>query len=315
MIALGSVTRIPPVPGLREHALGLKDLGDAIRLRNHVLRRIELADAAPHSRRAAADLRRRRRRLLGRRGDRRGLRDGRRGAAQPPAPGSRPAPLGAGRRRRADPRPDARQPGALRRAHAGPARQSRSSPRRGWPPSTPRASGSPTGAGSRPRPWCGRPASPPTRSSGALGLPVDERGRVEVDETLRVVGQPSASGRSATAPRCPTWQPRASPTRRPASTRCARPGACRRTCAARRSPTASARWATWRRSGAATASRSWPACACAASPAGPSPAATTCCSCRSPRVARACSRTGRRPRSSAATWPSCRCRARVEQGA
>ena len=49
VIALGSVTRIPPVPGLREHALGLKDLGDAIRLRNHVLRRIELADAAPHS--------------------------------------------------------------------------------------------------------------------------------------------------------------------------------------------------------------------------------------------------------------------------
>jgi NADH:quinone reductase (non-electrogenic) len=49
VIALGSVTRIPAVPGLREHALGLKDLGDAIRLRNHVLRQIELADAAPHS--------------------------------------------------------------------------------------------------------------------------------------------------------------------------------------------------------------------------------------------------------------------------
>jgi NADH dehydrogenase len=49
VIALGSVTRTPAVPGLREHALGLKDLGDAIRLRNHVLRQIELADAAPHS--------------------------------------------------------------------------------------------------------------------------------------------------------------------------------------------------------------------------------------------------------------------------
>jgi NADH dehydrogenase len=49
VIALGSVTRTPPVPGLREHALGLKDLGDAIRLRNHVLRQIELADAAPHT--------------------------------------------------------------------------------------------------------------------------------------------------------------------------------------------------------------------------------------------------------------------------
>jgi NADH dehydrogenase len=49
VIALGSVTRTPAVPGLREHALGLKDLPDAIRLRNHVLRQIELADAAPHT--------------------------------------------------------------------------------------------------------------------------------------------------------------------------------------------------------------------------------------------------------------------------
>ena len=53
VIALGAVTRMPRVPGLREHALGLKDLGDAIRLRNRVLRQIELADAAP------ADARRR----------------------------------------------------------------------------------------------------------------------------------------------------------------------------------------------------------------------------------------------------------------
>jgi NADH dehydrogenase len=47
VIALGAVTRMPDVPGLRERALCLKDLGDAIRLRNHVLRQIELADAAP----------------------------------------------------------------------------------------------------------------------------------------------------------------------------------------------------------------------------------------------------------------------------
>jgi len=49
VIALGSVTRMPAVPGLRRHALGLKDLSDAIRLRNRVLRQIELADAAPES--------------------------------------------------------------------------------------------------------------------------------------------------------------------------------------------------------------------------------------------------------------------------
>jgi NADH dehydrogenase len=49
VVALGSVTHLPPVPGLREHALSLKSLGDAIRLRNHVLHQIELADADPSS--------------------------------------------------------------------------------------------------------------------------------------------------------------------------------------------------------------------------------------------------------------------------
>jgi NADH:ubiquinone reductase (H+-translocating) len=49
VVALGAVTRMPELPGLREHALGLKDLVDAIRLRNHVLRQIELADAVPDS--------------------------------------------------------------------------------------------------------------------------------------------------------------------------------------------------------------------------------------------------------------------------
>jgi len=49
VIALGAVTRMPAVPGLEAHALRLKDLSDAIRLRNHVLRQIELADAAPDS--------------------------------------------------------------------------------------------------------------------------------------------------------------------------------------------------------------------------------------------------------------------------
>ena len=34
-----------PVPGLAEHALGFKDLADAIHLRNHVLRELEAADA------------------------------------------------------------------------------------------------------------------------------------------------------------------------------------------------------------------------------------------------------------------------------
>jgi NADH dehydrogenase len=49
VIALGAVARMPDLPGLRQHALGLKDLVDAIRLRNHVLRQIELADAIPET--------------------------------------------------------------------------------------------------------------------------------------------------------------------------------------------------------------------------------------------------------------------------
>jgi NADH dehydrogenase len=46
VIALGSVPRTLPIPGLAEHALGFKDLADAIHLRNHVLRRLEAAEVA-----------------------------------------------------------------------------------------------------------------------------------------------------------------------------------------------------------------------------------------------------------------------------
>ena len=45
MVALGAVPRTFPVPGLAEHALPFKDLADAIQLRNHVLRELEAADA------------------------------------------------------------------------------------------------------------------------------------------------------------------------------------------------------------------------------------------------------------------------------
>jgi NADH dehydrogenase len=47
VIALGSIARMPPVPGLVEHAMTFKDLGDAIRLRNHVIRQLDLAEADP----------------------------------------------------------------------------------------------------------------------------------------------------------------------------------------------------------------------------------------------------------------------------
>lgn len=44
VVALGSVSRTLPVPGLAEHAMGFKDLPEAIRLRNHVIRTLEAAE-------------------------------------------------------------------------------------------------------------------------------------------------------------------------------------------------------------------------------------------------------------------------------
>ena len=46
VLALGAVPRTLPVPGLSEHALSFKSLADAIYLRNHVLHQLEAADAA-----------------------------------------------------------------------------------------------------------------------------------------------------------------------------------------------------------------------------------------------------------------------------
>ena len=45
VVALGSVTRMLPIPGLAEHSLGFKDVSDAIALRDHVIRKLEHADA------------------------------------------------------------------------------------------------------------------------------------------------------------------------------------------------------------------------------------------------------------------------------
>jgi NADH dehydrogenase len=56
VLALGSVARALPIPGLAEHALGFKDLADAINLRNHVLRQLEAATAAMDSSNAEAHL-------------------------------------------------------------------------------------------------------------------------------------------------------------------------------------------------------------------------------------------------------------------
>src|SRR3954453_11117513 len=56
VLAPGAVTRLPAIPGLAEHALGLKTVTAAIALRDHVIRQLNLADATddPAERRARA---------------------------------------------------------------------------------------------------------------------------------------------------------------------------------------------------------------------------------------------------------------------
>lgn len=56
VVALGAVSRTLPVPGLAEHGLGFKSLADAIYLRNHVLRQLEEAAAAREPEERAAHL-------------------------------------------------------------------------------------------------------------------------------------------------------------------------------------------------------------------------------------------------------------------
>jgi NADH dehydrogenase len=47
IVAVGSVSRVLPVPGLAEHALGFKTLADAIALRNRALLNLEIAESLP----------------------------------------------------------------------------------------------------------------------------------------------------------------------------------------------------------------------------------------------------------------------------
>ncbi|ROT31508.1 NAD(P)/FAD-dependent oxidoreductase [Micromonospora sp. HM5-17] len=47
IVAPGSVSRTLPIPGLKEHGIGFKTIGEAIYLRNHVLDRLDVAAATP----------------------------------------------------------------------------------------------------------------------------------------------------------------------------------------------------------------------------------------------------------------------------
>ena len=50
ILALGSVSRALPIPGLAEHAIGFKTLPEAIEMRNRLLRTLEVGPAPDGSR-------------------------------------------------------------------------------------------------------------------------------------------------------------------------------------------------------------------------------------------------------------------------
>jgi NADH dehydrogenase len=56
VIAMGAVSRTLPIPGLADHAVGFKTFYDAVYLRDHVLRELELADNELSRERAASHL-------------------------------------------------------------------------------------------------------------------------------------------------------------------------------------------------------------------------------------------------------------------
>lgn len=56
LVALGSVTRMPDIPGLRQHAFGVNDLQDAVALRDRAIGLLELADQKDESERRRAML-------------------------------------------------------------------------------------------------------------------------------------------------------------------------------------------------------------------------------------------------------------------
>ena len=73
VVALGSVARTLPIPGLADQGIGFKQVEEAIALRNHVLDRLDVAASTPDEAgpTARAELRRRRRRVRRRGGARR----------------------------------------------------------------------------------------------------------------------------------------------------------------------------------------------------------------------------------------------------
>ena len=229
VVALGAVSRSLPIPGLAEYAVGFKTLPDAIHLRNHVLRELELADAQPDPSSAAASLSYvfvgagyagvealAELRDLGRDALRyyprlKGLEQ--RWLLVEAAPGILPdIPERLGEyatRHLLRTGTDIRTETTLEAIEGDAVRLSDG-----------------TQIEARTVVWTAGVRSDPVLVQ--LGLPLDGRGRVTVDGELRVKGV-TGSGCSATVPRSPTAQHQVTSARRPASTRSDRPAGLRET--------------------------------------------------------------------------------------
>ena len=281
VVALGAVVRTFPVPGLQEHAMGFKDLADAIALRNRVLNQLERASIHPNDPEelgfvfvgagyAGVE-------ALGE------LNDFAHAAlrfysdlAESGSAGCSWTP-----RRRSSRRSRAASASTPRSTSSDAASRSMSGRRSSRTTGGKRCS--PTAPGFLRRRSSGRRASRRIRCSSRWASR-------STSAAASLSTRPSASrarttsGRSATARLSSTRRRRASPTRRPASTRSARRAASRRTSADRRSRTATRCSARWRRSAATRESPSSPsASSCADFSGGSSPGRTTCTSYRSSR--------------------------------
>ena len=206
LLALGSVSRVLPVPGLTEHAVGFKSLADAIWLRNHVVETLEAANATEDPARheelltyvfvgggyagleALAELQDfaadameayPRARLHG-------MRWVLVEATDRVLPEIDPELADYALRELRGRGIDIRLGTTLEEVEADSAtplhRRDAAHPDR----------------------RLDRRRRPRTRACAISAVPLDDRGRVPVDEHLRVAGHGLASGRSATAPRCPT---------------------------------------------------------------------------------------------------------------
>ena len=104
VLAVGSVHKLLPIPGVNEHAHGFRGIAEALYLRDHMTRQIELADQDRRRRRARRPhhVRRGRRRLHRHRGRRAGGSVHRRPPRPAPAV-ARPSPVAAAGPRGADP--------------------------------------------------------------------------------------------------------------------------------------------------------------------------------------------------------------------